>query len=665
MINRTSILLFACPIFSLAGCQPAQQQAPADLVLTNAYIYTVDESRSIVEALAVRGNEIVFVGSSAGAAEYVGEGTDVRNLDGAMVMPGIHDMHIHALGTVEPDACDLRSVGYTLEKMVPLLQECIDRYEIEAGEWLVVEQWAFSGGNQPSEEFPNIRAALDAVSTEHPIFLSGNDGHHGAANSAALATVRNESGEIVGISAATLAGDFADYVPMIAVDVSGEPTGGISEDARRLLRSGPSADSIDIGDAAAGWMPKVAARMAQSGITSLQDASVSPVALEMFAWLEENGQATFRLRAAMAEPPTENVDEIDAHLDALKVLRDKYSAYKYVQADAVKLFADPVLEGNPLTGPPTMPVAALLEAFKQPIFGGSIEDGSFDIVGYVDQDRASCKSVQADPAAYTEVTRKTAFQSEFGFYPVQCIPYYGGLEHSEAFIRTYIRKATEAGFHVHVHAVADKSIRITVDEFGKVKNIADRNGLTQSLAHVQLAHPDDQKKIGELGISVAFTFAWATPGIEYDMMVAPFIDEVAGIADLYNIDHYYMQNVYPAKSIQGYGGVLVHGSDAPVDSRDPRPLENLAQSLYRSDGETVLNADQRIDIHSAIAAFTINGARLMKHDDWLGSIETGKTADLVVLSDNIVALAEGGEPYRIAAAKVTMTVFDGKVVYEQ
>jgi hypothetical protein len=126
-----------------------------------------------------------------------------------------------------------------------------------------------------------------------------------------------------------------------------------------------------------------------------------------------------------------------------------------------------------------------------------------------------------------------------------------------------------------------------------------------------------------------------------------------------------MQNVYPAKSIQGYGGILVHGSDAPVDSRDPRPLENLAQSLYRSDGETVLNADQRIDIHSAIAAFTINGARLMKHDDWLGSIETGKTADLVVLSDNIVALAEGGEPYRIAETKVTMTVFDGKVVYEQ
>jgi predicted amidohydrolase YtcJ len=360
MKHTSLIMLFAFPLFSLVGCQAAQQRAPADLVLTNAYIYTVDESRNIAEALAVRGNEIVFVGSSDAAAEYIGENTDVRDLNGAMVMPGIHDMHIHALGTVEPDACDLRSVAVTLEEMVPLLQACIARYELKAGDWLVVQQWAFAGGNQPSEDLPNIRAALDAVSTEHPIFLRGNDGHHAAANSAALATVKNESGETVGISAATLASDFADYLPMIAVDVAGEPTGGINEDARRLLRSGPSADSIDIGK----WMPKVAARMAQSGITSLQDASVSPEALEMYAWLEENEQATFRLRAAMAEPRSENIDDIDAHLDALKVLREKYRDYTYVQADAVKLFADSVLEGNPLSGPPTMPVAALLEKYK-------------------------------------------------------------------------------------------------------------------------------------------------------------------------------------------------------------------------------------------------------------------------------------------------------------
>jgi hypothetical protein len=452
---------------------------------------------------------------------------------------------------------------------------------------------------------------------------------------------------------------------MIAVDATGEPVGGISEDARTLLRPDPFADFVGMGGDAADKMPRVAARMAQSGITSLQDAIVTPATLAMYGWLEQSGQMTFRLRAAMAEPPSENIDEIDAHLAGLVELRDQFADSQYIRADSVKLFADAVLEGNPLTRPPTMPVAAMLQDFKQPIFGGSIDDGSFDIVGYVDQNRESCKSVQADPDAYASIDRITAFESEYGFYPVQCIPQSGILEHEESFTRAYISKATAAGFHVHVHALSDKAVRIAVDEFGKVKDIADRSGLTQSLAHVQLAHPDDQKRIGALGISVVFTFVWAIPGIEYDMMVAPFIDEVAGVADLYNMDHYFMQNVYPAKSIQDFGGILVNGSDAPVGSRDPMPFSSLQQAVYRGNGEVILNADQRIDIHSAIAAFTLNGAKLMRHDDKLGSIETGKTADLIVLSQNIVKLAENGEPYKIGDTEVTLTVFDGNVVYEQ
>ncbi len=169
------------------------------------------------------------------------------------------------------------------------------------------------------------------------------------------------------------------------------------------------------------------------------------------------------------------------------------------------------------------------------------------------------------------------------------------LEHDESFIRAYIRKATEAGFHVHVHALADKGVRVAVDELGKVKSIADRNGTTQSLAHVQIAHPDDQRKIGELGISVVFTFVWSAPSLQYDMMVIPFIEEVAGISDLYNSDTYYMQNVYPVKSIHDYGGILVNGSDAPVGNRDPMPFVSLQQAVTRSNGDVVMNENQRVD----------------------------------------------------------------------
>ncbi len=661
---KTIIPIATVGLILLAGCQPAQQEI-ADLVLTNGYVYTVDESRHVAEAVAVKDNTIVFVGSAEDVVAYIGDSTDVRDLDGAMVMPGIHDMHVHALGTIEPDMCDLDSESLSLEEMVPVLQACIEEYEIAPDDWLIVLQWAFSSGNQPSENLPNIRAALDAVSETRPIFMWGDDGHHGAANSVALAMARNEDGEIIGLSADTLNSGFADFKPMVGVDESGEPTGGINEDARTLVRPNFLEDMLGMGASPEETMPRVAARMAESGITSLQDAIVTPQTLSSYGWLEASGLMTFRLRAALAEPPTEDIDAIDDHLRYLQMQRDQFADSKLIQANAVKLFADGVLEGNPLTAPPTLPVAAMLQDFKQPIFGGSIDEGTFDIVGYVDPERESCKSVQANPDEYSDIDRIKAFESEYGFFPQQCIPQSGILEHHEAFIRAYIRKATQAGFHVHVHALADKAVRIAVDEFAKVKDLADQSGLTQSLAHVQLAHPDDQKRIGELGISVVFTFVWTASGTEYEMMVAPFIDEVDGVADLYNTDNYYMKNVYPAKSIQDFGGILVNGSDAPVGSRDPMPLVSLAQAIYRSNGETVLNEKERIDIHSAIAAFTINGARLFGHADKLGSIETGKIADIIVLDQNIVELAERDEPENIGKTKVAMTIFDGKIVFER
>jgi predicted amidohydrolase YtcJ len=649
----------------VAACGgPDDAVPPADLVLTNAYVYTADAGHSVAGAVAVRGDAIVYVGDADGVTDLVGTDTQVRDMGGAMLMPGIHDMHIHALGTVEPEMCDLKSEAYSLEELVPVLKQCIVDFGVAPGEWLIVLQWAFSKDNAPSDELPHIRAALDAVSTEHPVFLYGDDGHHGAANSLALAMATTESGENLPIDATTLENEYAAYQPLIAVDERGEPSGGVNEDARMLIRPAWFEDMLGMSGDLDKMVSGAAAVLASRGITTIQDALVTPESLAAYGRLEERGEMSFRLRAAMTEPPSEDVDAIDAHLGELKVLREKYSDYEYVAADGVKLFADAVLEGNPYTFPPTIPVAAMLDGFRQPIFAVNEGEGTVDVAGYVDTEREVCRAVQTEPDAYADAARVESFVVEHGFHPRQCIKQYGVLEHEEEFIRAYIRKATEAGFHVHVHALADKGVHVAVDELASVKDVADANGTSQSLAHVQLAHPDDQKRIGELGISVVFTFVWATPGIPYDMMVIPFIDEVDGIDDLYDPAGYYLQNVYPAKSIQDYGGNIVHGSDAPVGSRDPIPFVSLAQSLYRGNGEVVYNEAQRLDIHSAIAAFTINGARLFGHDDEVGSIEVGKKADLIALDRNIVELAESGGAAEIAETQVTLTVFDGKVVYD-
>src|SRR5450432_1712223 len=68
---------------------------PADLVLTNAKIYTADATRSMAAAVAVRSGRIVYVGSSAGAHQYIGPGTRVEDLHGQLVLPGLIDSHVH------------------------------------------------------------------------------------------------------------------------------------------------------------------------------------------------------------------------------------------------------------------------------------------------------------------------------------------------------------------------------------------------------------------------------------------------------------------------------------------------------------------------------------------------------------------------------------------
>ena len=169
---------------------------------------------------------------------------------------------------------------------------------------------------------------------------------------------------------------------------------------------------------------------------------------------------------------------------------------------------------------------------------------------------------------------------------------------------------------------------------------------------------------------IAFTHAWSNAEPEYMMTVAPFIEELkGGAADMYNIDNYYMKNVYPVRSVQEFGGLVTGGSDAPVDQRDPAPFLHIEQAITRDMEDQpdvpALNADERIDIHSALAAYTINSARAMSQAEKLGSLEVGKLADLVVVDQDVVALAESGRAHEISETQVLLTLFEGKVVFEQ
>ena len=611
---------------------------------------------------------IAAVGSNDDIAAWQGPKTRVVDLAGRMLMPGLHDSHIHTFGIVLPDICSLESAVLTLEEMVPFLQACIERYQLPAGEWLVVDMWNFAVGNQISERLPSLRAALDAVSSEHPVILWGNDGHHGAVNSRALELARNAAGEVVGLSAATLAADFADLRFLVGVDASGEPNGEINEHARNLMGPGTQPDPAKL----AALLPEIGQALAANGITSIQDAALEPVYLPYLNEFEQSGQMRFRMRIANRLEPADFTDpltgavDIEAMIGQLENAREMFAGSNLIDAGAVKIFADGVLEGNPYGDPPTLPNAAMLKAYRQPRFEFDPGQRQVSVRGYVDTASPLCQETREQGERFMDPAAVAAFRAEHGFHPAQCVIFDGTFADSQPFVMAYVRQAHAAGFTAHIHAIGDRAVRLAADALEQVAPPGSENPRRHAIAHLQTVNPAEQKRLGAMGIYLAWTYAWALTDPTYDMTVIPFVEDVTGEHGLYDPDSYYYQTYYPTRSMLEAGAVAVAGSDAPVDDRSPRPFVNLATGLSRRglDGRT-FNAAEALDIHQMIAAYTINGARALMQEGLVGSIEPGKRADLVVLDRNIVELYGQGRVEEIARTQVYMTLFDGEVIYQR
>jgi predicted amidohydrolase YtcJ len=659
----------AASLFGFGCVALAQGQGPADLVVTNARIYAADRARSMAEALAVKGGKIMFVGSAADAASLTGPKTTVERLDGKLVLPGLIDSHIHPLDIVDLDVCNLDSRPQkTLRELSAFVHACALKYHLPKGKWLMVYQWNYTNGNQPDAEFPTLRAALDRAVLDNPVELFGNDGHHGAFNSTALAMAKNQSGAVVGFSKATIAKDFAPWRKLIGVDGQGEPNGAVNEDARYAMER----NSIVYAhlDEVSKIPERITQRLNSVGITGMLDAMAAPEGLRVYDALLARHLLTVRTNLAQFYDPEEfkradgQVD-YDAMVAKAEAIRDKYAANPLLKADTVKLFADGVLEGNPFAVPPTLPDSPSLKPFLQPIFGRDAQ-GRATVTGYVDTASALCAEVRANPAKYDSDSAVAEFQRANGYHPGQCAVASGQLQHERAVILEFARRFHLAGFNLHIHAIGDAAVRAAIDAIEGAR-AADGVATTRDgIAHFQLAHPDDVARAGRDHIYIAYTYAWADAEPEYDITVIPFIQPVHGnsYAALHPPGSYYESNAYPFKSSKDAGAILVAGSDAPVDTPDPRPFVNMARAVTRRvPGQRPLNPAQAISIRDVIDAYTSSGARFLGREREAGSIEVGKSGDFIVLDQDILRLADQGHADDIRNTDVLETWFMGKEVY--
>jgi predicted amidohydrolase YtcJ len=305
-----SLLVLALGLFaactggrSNAGLAGESTAPPADLVLLNGRIVTVDDARPEAQALAIRGNRIAAVGSDEEIRRLVGPATEVIDLEGRLAIPGFIEGHGHFMGLGQAKmVLDLTSVGHW-DEIVAMVASAAR--EAQSGSWIRGRGWhqeKWTGLPQPSVEGNPVHASLSAVSPNNPVYLVHASGHAAFANARAM--------ELAGITRDTPDPPGGEVVR----DAAGEPTGLLRETAQGMVgraiaeyqaRRGPEAR-----EAEERRMAELAGAEALAhGVTSFHDAGVAFPTIDFFRQLADEGRLPIRLYAMVRVGSQRNESE--------------------------------------------------------------------------------------------------------------------------------------------------------------------------------------------------------------------------------------------------------------------------------------------------------------------------------------------------------------------
>ncbi|HET7173442.1 MAG TPA: amidohydrolase [Nocardioidaceae bacterium] len=295
----------------------------ADLLLHGGAVYPVAGDRPWAEAVAVRAGRIVAVGSDRELRDWVGAATEVVDLDGALVLPGFQDAHVHpGEGGLTRQRCDLHDLGTRAEYLQAVRQYADGHPDVP---WVL-------GGGWSMEAFPRgvpDKDVLDAVLPDRPAYLPNRDGHGAWVNTAAL--------RLAGISRDTP--DPADG--RIERDSAGEPSGTLHEGAAALVgRHVPPPSPAEL---VAGLLAGQE-YLHSLGITGWQDAivgesTVGPDTFDAYCELDKSGQLTARVVGALWWRQDRDGDQI-----AELVHRRSSASGRRFRATSVKIMQDGVCE---------------------------------------------------------------------------------------------------------------------------------------------------------------------------------------------------------------------------------------------------------------------------------------------------------------------------------
>lgn len=534
----------------------------ADMIFKNGVVITVDSENSLCEAIAVKGNKIVYVGDSAGVEMWLGPDTRIIDLAGRALLPGFIDSHMH-LGMTGQNAAVIIDCNSNKVTSIRQIQEKIREAAAKApeGAWIKAtgyEQSKLKEGRHPT------RDELDEAAPNNPVQLTRCCLHMGVYNTLAL-----KAGGITGPEM---------FAPgEVVVDENGRMTGLLKETActymwdkviyteDEYLRSFKAANDI----------------LLSYGITSMHDGSFY-------------GEETIGLYQ-------------DACRNGIiKVRMYNLLYHAYGKKKTIEWVNDFISTG---------------------IHGG-LGDEHFRL-GHV---KILIDGSTSGPSCATS----QPYSHDPGLKGIQL---YTQEEADDIII-----KAHNAGFNVSAHAVGDVAVDVILTAIQRAMAQNPRP-CRHRIEHCGIINAKLLSRIKQAGVVPI-----PNPG---------FFNENAEIYVKYYGDR--VNWMFPLRSYLDNGIIAALGSDSPVIEADP--MIGLYGALTRADkcSGIVAGEDQRIGIMDAIRMYTYNGAYASLEENIKGSIEPGKLADLVVLSENILETPVED----LKSVKADITVIDGQIVYER
>ena len=306
-VAATAVIICLLTAFSVLN---AQERPAADLILTNAKVWTVDPALPRAEAVAVIGDRIVAVGMATEIDAWRGSKTTVIDAGGRLVLPGFNDAHVHfTSGGFQLDSVELKNAASPEEFAAIIGKRAKERPKewITGGDW---DEEKFSPPHLPTKEM------IDPVTPETPVFVNRYDGHESLANSVAL--------KLAGITKETQPPAGGEIVR----DTQGNPTGVLKDAAQSLVyRVMPRETPDQIRRA----VKRALAYAASLGVTSVQDMGPSYASIGIYDELADRGELTTRIYAAPLIVNWQDQAKIGIH---------RAFGSKYLRIGAVKAFAD-------------------------------------------------------------------------------------------------------------------------------------------------------------------------------------------------------------------------------------------------------------------------------------------------------------------------------------